>query len=469
MVKTKIICTLGPASRSENVIKKLIGASMDCARINMSHGTPETVLPYIQKVKKLRTETKRPIAIMIDTKGPECRIGVFKNGEVFLKKNQLFTLYNKNINGDETGVSYSYKNLFEDVAVGSKILVNDGLIVLKVVSIENKNIITKVEVGGRLTNRKSMFIPGVKLKIPFLTNQDKQDLKFACEQDADFVAASFVSSKEDVLSLRKFLDNNGGKDIKIISKIESAVGIKNIDEIIDVSDGVMVARGDLGVEMKIEKLPELQKMIIEKTLDKGKLSITATEMLESMTKSIRPTRAEVSDVANAVYDKSGAIMLSAETSVGVNPENVVKTMAKIAKSAEENKKYITLSTDFSRRDSAESLCHSACLFAKEINAKAIVVFTETGKTACLMSKFRPEQPILALTPNKKVYNQLALCYNVESMQAKMISSVEKIIEEACTGAKKSGFAKSGDDIVITIGFPFAKGRKTNTVISAKIK
>lgn len=469
MVKTKIVCTLGPACSSEKMIKKMINASMDCARINMSHGTPESVLPYIEKVKKLRKETKRPIAIMIDTKGPECRIGEFKNGEAFLKKGQIFTLYNGNILGDENGVSYSYKKLFEDVKVGSKILVNDGLIVLKVLEIENKNIKTKVIFGGKLTNRKSMFLPGVKLSIPFLTNVDKNDLKFACEQNVDFVAASFVSGKDDVISLRNFLNKNGGENIKIISKIESAVGVKKIEEIIEESDGIMVARGDLGVEMPIEKLPSLQKMIIEKTLEKGKLTITATEMLESMTKSVRPTRAEVSDVANAVFDKTGAIMLSGETSVGINPENVVKTMASIAKSAEENKKFISLSTDFSRRNAVESLCHSACLLAKEVDAKAIVCFTSTGKTALLMSKFRPCQPILAITMDEKVYNQLALCYNVESKMSKMLKTMDKLIAEANTQVQECGFAKSGDKIIITTGYPVEDCTNTNIVITHEVK
>lgn len=469
MVKTKIVCTLGPASSDEKTIKKMINASMDCARINMSHGTPQTALPYIEKVKKLRKQTNRPIAIMIDTKGPECRIGEFKNGEVFLKKGQSFVLYGKNVLGDENGVTYSYKKLFQDVKVGSKILVNDGLISLKVVEVENDNIKTKVIAGGKLTDRKSMFLPGVKLNIPFLTNEDKKDLKFACEQDVDIVAASFVSSKEDVISLRKFLNANGGDDIKIISKIESALGVKNIDEIIDASDGVMVARGDLGVELSIEKLPSLQKIIIEKAQEKGKLTITATEMLESMTHSIRPTRAEVCDVANAIFDKTGAIMLSGETSVGVSPANVVSTMAKIAKAAEENKKYIALSTNFERKNAVESICHSACLLAKEQNAKAIVCFTSTGKTAILMSKFRPEQPILAITMNKKVYNTLALCYNVESKMATMLLSMDEIIAEANRQVKKAGFAKVGDSIVITTGYPVEGCLATNVIVTHKVK
>jgi len=469
MVKTKIVCTLGPACSDEKTIKKMINASMDCARINMSHGTPEGVLPYIEKVKNLRTEMHRSIAIMIDTKGPECRIGTFKKGEIFLKKSQIFTLYNKTVLGDENGVSYSYKKLFEDVKPNNKILVNDGLIVLKVIEVSNKDIRTKVVTGGKLTSRKSMFLPGIKLGIPFLTKEDKMDLKFACEQNVDYVAASFVSNKEDVISLRNYLNKFGGQNIKIISKIENASAVKNIDDIIEASDGIMVARGDLGVEMPIEKLPTLQKIIIEKTLEAGKISITATEMLESMTKSIRPTRAEVSDVANAVYDKSGAIMLSGETSVGINPENVVKAMAKIAKSAEENKKFISLSTDFSRKNKVESLCHSACLLAKEVGAKAIVCFTQTGKTALLMAKFRPVQPIVAITMNEKVYNQLALCYNVESKVAVMLDSMDKIISQANKQVKDCGLAKAGDSIVITTGFPVKNCRETNVVISHIVK
>lgn len=468
MSKTKIICTLGPASNLENIIRQLANSNMNCARINLSHGSCEENLPVVNLVKKVRQKLNKPIAIMFDTKGPEIRIGKFENGKVFLKKGNIFKITTKDVLGNEEIVSCSYKNICNDVKIGTKILVNDGLVVLKVVNISDDTLETKVLTGGKLTNKKSMFLPNTTLHLPFLSEQDKKDLKFAVECDADYIAASFVSCKEDVIQLKNYLNKLGGKGIKIISKIESLRGVKNIDEILDVSDGIMVARGDLGVEISIEKLPQIQKSLIQRANEKGKLAITATEMLESMIEKTRPTRAEVCDVANAVFDGSSAIMLSGETAIGVNPANVVKTMEKIANSAEKSLKNTTNIVVKKALDVTDSISHSTTIISNEIDAKAIVVFTVEGHTARKVARFRPKKPILAFTISNKVYNQLALYYNVCPQKCKEFSTIEELLVIATKTVKKLHFAKNGDNIVISAGLPLGNAVATNMIKIEKV-
>lgn len=468
MVKTKIICTIGPSCSRKTVMKDMFTAGMDCVRINMSHSTQADCLPYIKLVKEIRAELKTPCAIMIDTKGPEIRIGKFIKGFIFLKKGQNFNIVNIDIIGDEEKATCSYKELYKDIKQGNKILINDGLVVLKVIKIQDKDIITKVISGGKITDKKSMFIPRVKLECPFLSEADKSDLKFAICEDVDYIAASFVSSDNDVLDIRNFLNKNGGQEIKIISKIESSLGVKNIDKIIDTSDGIMVARGDLGVETSIEKLPAIQKEIIRKTVQKGKIAITATEMLESMTNNVRPTRAEVTDVANAVYDKTSAIMLSGETAIGKNPVLVVKTMAKIAKNAEITHFKNEINGNYSIQNVTDSISHVTDQISREIKAKAIVVFTYSGGTAKYIARFRPDIPIIVFSISEKVVNQLALVWGVDAHFQKIIYKSEEMFEIARKEAKKLLKLKTGDNIVITAGIPLGKAGETNLLKVEKI-
>lgn len=469
MSKTKIICTLGPASNTEGVIKQMIASNMNCARINLSHGSCEENQPLVTLVKKIRQKLNKPIAIMFDTKGPEIRIGKFKNGSVLLKKGCIFNITTKEVLGDETVVSCSYKSLCSDVKVGAKILINDGLVVLKVLNVFENIIETRVVVGGKISNKKSMFLPETKLNLPFLSEQDKKDLKFAVENDADYIAASFVSCKQDVEDIKNYLKRINGKDIKIIAKIESMRGVKNIDEILEVSDGIMVARGDLGVEISIEKLPQIQKDLIQRANEKGKIAITATEMLESMIEKTRPTRAEVCDVANAVFDGSSAIMLSGETAVGKNPALVVKTMEKIASSAEKTMKNSSNIVVKKALDITDSISHSTTIISNEIDAKAIVVFTVGGHTAIKVARFRPKKKIVAFTISDKVFNQLALCYNVYPQKCKTFLDIDEMFILATKIVKKLHFAKNGDNIVISAGLPLGGASATNMIKIEKIK
>ena len=386
MRKTKIICTIGPASSSVKVLEEMAKAGMNVARINMSHGTLESHKEIIDNLNFVRIAHDNPIALMCDTKGPEIRIGKFEKGEVILKPKKMFTLTSRDVLGNEEIVSLVYKQLVKEVKIGDKIYANNGLVVLRVKEINETDIKCRVLFGGKLTNNKGLNIPGIVPEGEYLSEADKKDLLFAIQNNANFIAASFVSNKQNVLSLRKFLVDNGGSDIKIISKIENSSGIKNISEIIEASDGIMVARGDLGVEIPLEKLPSVQKKLISECLDHGKLVVVATEMLESMTNSVRPTRAEVSDVANAIYEKATATMLSGETAVGKHPALVVKTMAKILLEAE---KHISYNQDFisSKRKVhgvSDSICKTTCQNAIGVNAKLIVVFTSSEKILTLI-------------------------------------------------------------------------------------
>ncbi|HIV01160.1 MAG TPA: pyruvate kinase [Candidatus Caccopulliclostridium gallistercoris] len=469
MRKTKIICTIGPASSSVKVLEEMARAGMNVARINMSHGTQQSHQEIIDNLNFVRIAHDKPIALMCDTKGPEIRIGKFEKGEVILKPKKAFTLTSRDVVGNENIVSLVYKRLVKEVKVGDKIYANNGLVVLRVKEITETDIKCKVLFGGKLTNNKGLNIPGIVPEGDYISEADKKDLLFAIKNNADFIAASFVSSKQDVLALRKFLADNGGKDIKIISKIENSSGIKNINEIIDASDGVMVARGDLGVEIPLEKLPSVQKKLISKCLEQGKLVIVATEMLESMTSSVRPTRAEVSDVANAIYEKATATMLSGETAVGKHPALVVKTMAKILVEAE---KHINYNEDFisSKRKVlgvSDSICKTTCQNAISVNAKLIVVFTSSGNTAHLISSNRVSTPILAITPNQNVYNSLALSWNTIAYKNDVISSEKEMLYFAENTAKTLEFVRKNDIIVVTTGTPEVSGQ-TNMLKIIKI-
>lgn len=467
MKKTKIICTLGPASDSEEVLSKMIDAGMNVARLNFSHGTHEEHAAKIALIKKVRAAKKAPIPILLDTKGPEFRIKTFAKGKVNLKEGDTFTFTTDDVEGDKTRVSVSFMGICDQMFPGDKILLNNGLIIFEVVKVEKPNVICKVIVGGELSNRKSMFFPDKELEMEYLSEQDKADLKFGVEQGIDFVACSFVSKAQNLIDVRNWLRECGDTDdqIELIAKIESRSGVNNLDSIIDVCNGVMVARGDLGVEVPFEELPAIQKTIINKCRIRGKRSITATEMLESMIKQPRPTRAEISDVANAVYDGSSAIMLSGETAAGAYPVEAVKAMAKIAQQAEVNTDYIAYikDSDYHIKNLAEALSHSACTLAKDIGAKVIVVCTRTGGTARTVSRFRPMIDIIGMTTDERAYRKLALSWGVIPVMSEEFYSVDVLFHYAKRAAIDTGLVTKGDKIVLTGGTPNGKSGNSNLI------
>ena len=467
MKKTKIICTLGPASDSEKTLSALIDAGMNVARLNFSHGTHEEHAVKIAKIKKVREEKKVPLPIMLDTKGPEFRIKTFKEGKITLKAGDAFTFTTKDIVGDGTKVSVSFPGICEQMLPGDKILLNNGLMIFEVVKVDKPNVLCKTIVGGELSNRKSMFFPDKQLDMVYLSEQDKADIKFGVEQGVDFIACSFVSKAQDITDVRDYLRECGSPDgeIEIIAKIESRAGVNNIDAILDVCDGVMVARGDLGVEVPFEELPSIQKTIINKCRIHGKRSITATEMLESMIKQPRPTRAEISDVANAVYDGSSAIMLSGETAAGAYPVEAVRAMAKIAQQAEVNTDYIAYikEDDYHITKLSEALSHSACTLAQDIGAKVIVVCTRTGGTAKTVSRFRPMSDIIGMTTDVRAYRKLALSWGVIPVMSEEFYSVDVLFHYAKRAAMETGLVQKGDKIVLTGGTPNGKSGNSNLV------
>ena len=463
MKKTKIICTLGPSSETKEIIAALADAGMNVARLNFSHGTHAEHAEKIRTIKDVREEKKIPLPILLDTKGPEFRIKTFKDGSISLKEGDLFTFTTENIEGDNTRVGVSFAQICDEMVIGDKILLNNGLMVFEVVSVEKPNVLCKVLVGGTLSNRKSMFFPEKELNLTFLSEQDKADLLFGIEQDVDFVALSFVSKAQDVLDAKNFLAQHGASHIDVIAKIENRAGVKNLLEIMKVSDGIMVARGDLGVEIPYEELPDIQKYIISQCRIHGKRVITATEMLESMIQKPRPTRAEISDVANAVYDGTSAVMLSGETAAGAYPVESVAAMAKIVERAENHTQYIQTITDFQIKSSSEALSHSAATFAKDLNAKAIVVCTRTGATARKVSRFRPNINIIGITTDIHAYRQLALSWGVLPALAEEYTSVDILFYFAKKTALNSGLVKKGDVIVITGGTPNGQSGNSNLI------
>lgn len=466
MKKTKIICTLGPASSSEKVLSEMIDAGMNVARLNFSHGTHEDHAQRIEMIKRVREKKKVPIPIMLDTKGPEFRIRTFKDGKIKLKEGDTFTFTSEDVIGDKTRVSVSFKDICNQLTVGDKILLNNGLMIFEVVKIEAPDVVCKTLVGGELSDRKSMFFPDKELDMVYLSEQDKADLKFGVEQGVDFVACSFVSKAQDIIDVRNFLKECGSEPgkIELIAKIESRAGVNNINSIIDVCDGVMVARGDLGVEVPFEELPCIQKTLIKVCRIHGKRSITATEMLESMIKQPRPTRAEISDVANAVYDGSSAIMLSGETAAGAYPVEAVKAMAKIAEQAEETN-YIAYikESDYRITRLSEALAHSACTLAEDIGANVIVVCTRTGATAKTVSRFRPMIDIIGMTTDEVAYRKLALSWGVIPVMSEEFYSVDVLFHYAKRAAIDTGLVKKGDKIVLTGGTPNGKSGNSNLI------
>lgn len=467
MKKTKIICTLGPASDSETVISDLIDAGMNVARLNFSHGTHDDHAARIAMLKKVREKKRVPLPILLDTKGPEFRIKTFEKGKIKLKEGDTFTFTTEDIIGDNKRVSVSFAGICEQMQPGDKILLNNGLMIFEVLKVEKPDVICKTVVGGELSNRKSMYFPDKELDMVYLSEQDKADLKFGVEQGVDFVAASFVSKAQDVVDIRNWLRECGSPDgeIEIIAKIESRAGVNNLDEILKVCDGVMVARGDLGVEVPFEELPNIQKSIIKACRICGKRSITATEMLESMIKQPRPTRAEISDVANAVYDGSSAIMLSGETAAGAYPVEAVKAMAKIAAQAEANTSYIQhiAEKDYSITRLSEALAHSACTLAQDIGAKVIVVCTRTGGTARTVSRFRPMIDIIGMTTDERAYRKLALSWGVIPVMSEEFYSVDVLFHYAKRAAINTGLVSKGDTIVLTGGTPNGKSGNSNLI------
>lgn len=458
MRKTKIIGTIGPASSNYQTLKELALAGLNVVRINLSHATLEGMNEILENVKRIRQELNIPLPIMIDTRGPEIRVKKFKNGEVKIKKGQIFTFTGRDVEGTEEIVSFNEPEIVKCIKPNNKILAVNGLISFKVLEVNGTEVKTKALNSGIIANHKSLSIPGIKFNTPYLNDLDKKDILWAVENNIDFVAASFVNSKQDVYDLRKFL-NEHGSTIKIISKIESALGVKNLDEIIEASDGIMVARGDLGVEVPISKLPELQKMIIKKTRDIGKVVITATEMLESMIYNNRPTRAEVSDVANAVYDGTSVVMLSGETAAGKYPVEAVKQMAKIA---EETEKHINYAKRFNNanvklKSITDVISHSAVNASFLQKIKSIVVFTNSGESARMVSRFRPSSTILGATPDEKVFRQLELSWGVLPVLTPVYNSTDEMFSIANSFVKNLNLAHVNDLIVITCGTPKQPG------------
>ena len=466
MRRTKIVCTLGPASDNAAMLKKLVACGMNVARLNFSHGTHESHQKVIDTFKKVRKESDQPIALMLDTKGPEIRIKTFKdNQKPILAENDEFVLTTREIEGDKHAVSVSYAGLPSELVPGNRVLIDDGRICLEFVSTTDTDILCKVLAGGEISSRKGINIPYAHLEMPYLSEQDKADLVFGIQNDVDFVAASFVRCKQDVIDLRKFLDYHGGHAIKIISKIENIEGINNFDDILAPSDGIMVARGDMGVEVEYERLPGIQKKFIKRCYKAGKMVITATQMLESMIHNSTPTRAEITDVANAVFDGTSAVMLSGETAMGDHPDLVVSVMAKIVCRAETDYFDMQMQDDgpyvMDTKDKTNAICDAACTTARDLNAKAIIAVTKSGETARRVSKFRPVEAIVAATPELKTFHQLSLSWGVLPVLALNQDNEEKLFMHAVDCAKQTDIVSKGDTVVITAGLPLNTPGTTN--------
>ena len=466
MRKTKIVCTIGPASESEEMLKELCLAGMNVARLNFSHGTHSEHLERINRIKKVRKELGLPIAIMLDTKGPEFRIGTFKEGKVMLEEGSKFTFTTEDVEGDDKIVSVSYKNLANELEAGDTILLNNALLEFKVLSTDGINIVTEVLAGGELSNRKSMSFPGKHMQQIYLSEQDKSDIAFGVEQDVDFIACSFVSVKQDLVDVHDYLKALGKDDtVELIAKIENQSGYDNIDEICTQCDGIMVARGDMGVEVPFERLPAIQKDLIYRCRMIGKRVITATEMLESMIHNPRPTRAETSDVANAVYDGTSAVMLSGETAAGEYPVHAVQAMAKIAEEAERNIDYKKkfYQHDFKIKNDMDAISHATCGMAMDVGADAIVACTMSGRVAKMVSRFRSPIDIIGLTTNEKTWRSLALSWAVTPRMCEIVPSTEVLFYMAKKAAIDAMDLKEGDKIVITGGGTTGISGNTNLI------
>lgn len=466
MRKTKIICTIGPASEKEEVFRQLILEGMNVARFNFSHGTYEEHLRKLNTLKKIREELDMPIAALLDTKGPEIRLGNFKEGKIHLKKGQTFTLTNREIEGDEQCVSITYKNLIHDVEEGSRILIDDGLVEMRVEHLTETDIVCKVLNEGQISNHKGVNVPGVHLTMPYISEKDYDDIIFGIENGYDFIAASFARSAEDILEIRKIFQERHCNTINIIAKIENMEGVQNIDEIIRVSDGIMVARGDMGVEIPLEEVPVIQKQIIKKVLEAGKQVITATQMLDSMMKNPRPTRAEATDVANAIYDGTSAIMLSGETAAGLYPVESIKTMVRIAERTEADIDYVSRFRNRrigQKPDVTNAISHATCTTAMDLNAAAIITVTKSGTTARMISKFRPDCVIVGGSTEEHVCRQLNLSWGVVPLKIEEQKSADELFDHSVDRAMEQGIVKQGDLTVITAGVPLGVSGTTNLV------
>ena len=466
MRKTKIICTLGPATEDEKILRELMLSGMDVARFNFSHGDHVSHKETFDKIVKLRKELNKPIATLLDTKGPEIRIQRFKEGKVTLNKGEHFTLTTREVEGTKDIVSVTYKDLPRDIKEGSVILLDDGLIELSTVSVNETDILCKVKNSGVISNNKGVNLPGTSLSMPYISSKDREDIIFGIKTGFNFIAASFTRSAEDILEIRKILDEQGCHTINIIAKIENREGVDNIDEIIRVTDGIMVARGDMGVEIPAEEVPALQKMIIKKVYNSGKQVITATQMLDSMMKNPRPTRAETNDVANAIYDGTSAIMLSGETAAGLYPIEAVKTMVRIAERTENDIDYIKRfqnDGNYKSNNVTTAISHATCTTAHDLGAAAIITVTKSGRTARMISKYRPVPPIIGCTSSQDVYHQLNLSWGVIPILMEEEKDADILFDRAIETAEKTGVVKNGDLVVITSGMPLGISGTTNMI------
>ena len=459
--KTKIVCTLGPVSENEETLRELIKNGLNVCRLNFSHGSHEEHKGRMDLVKKLREELNMPTAILLDTKGPEIRTGKFDAPEVLLEEGQTFTITMKDVMGNKEMCTVSYKGLANDVKTGDTILIDDGLVGLTVKEVNGDDIVCEVQNSGIVKNHKGVNVPGVKVNLPAITEKDRSDIEFGIEQGIDFIAASFVRKVSDVLAIREILEENNATHIKIISKIENQEGVENLDEIIEVSDGIMVARGDLGVEIPTEEIPVVQKLMIKKCNEAGKPVITATQMLDSMIRNPRPTRAEVTDVANAIYDGTDAIMLSGETAAGKYPVEAVKTMATIAKRAEETMRNRRTKINKSK-NVTDAISYATCTTAMDLDARAILSSTASGHTARMVSKFRPDCPIIATTSDESVRRQLSLTWGVLPVMRNKSANTDQVIVNSIEAAKTAEYVNENDIVVITAG-----GSETTNLIKVE--
>lgn len=466
MRKTKIICTMGPATDNIEVLRAMARAGMNVARFNFSHGSHEEHKQRMDRVKAVREEYNLPIALLLDTKGPEIRTGDMQDGKIFLKKGEQIRLTPRTCLGTPSKISITYPDLYQDVQAGTSILIDDGLIELRVEQTQEQDILCRVLNDGAVSNHKGINVPDVHLSIPYLSDKDKSDIQFGIEQGVDFIAASFVRTADDVQQLRMLLDKNGGAHINIIAKIENQQGVENIDGIVSLADGVMIARGDMGVEIPAEDVPPIQKMLIKKVASAGKQVITATQMLDSMMKNPRPTRAEVTDVANAIYDGTGAIMLSGETAAGLYPVEAVTMMARIAERTENDidyRKRFFVRTRKANPDITDAICHATCTTAYDLNARDIVTVTKSGRSARMVARYRPSCGIIGCTPTKKVWYQLNLAWGVTPVLLSETNNVFDLFDSALETAKNQGLMQSGDLAVITSGVPIGVSGTTNMI------
>ena len=465
MRKTKVICTIGPASENEETLTKMMEAGMNVARLNFSHGSHEEHQKKIDLIKQVREKLNLPIAIMLDTKGPEYRIRTFKDGSITLQSGDTFTFTTGELEGDETRVSVNYKNLAQDLNAGDEVTVNNGMVVFRVREVTETDVICTVVTGGVLSNKKSMSFPNKVMSGPYLSEQDKADILFGIKNHVDYVAASFVSTAQDARDLRDFLDANGGADIEIIAKIENRSGVDHVEEICEICSGIMIARGDLGVEIPYVEVPAVQKELTRKCRMLGKRVITATEMLESMIQNPRPTRAEISDVANAVYDGTSCVMLSGESAAGKYPVEAVKAMAQIAEYTERHTdyKHRFLSTEYVGKDNLDSISHAVCAMAIDLNAKAIVVCSVSGKTAMLVSRFRTPVDIIGMTTDVKIWRRLSMSWGVTPILCESYPNMDVMFYCAKGNAAKVLNLQPGDNILLTGGPINGQSGNTNTI------